>query len=452
MMVLLMVIMKLKTKINYKTIYYKMKKLITLVFLLAVASMVFAQKSELKAIEKAIKNSNFGDAESAVSAAEALIGSMDDKSKAKFYFIKAQALYANGKGSDKNIDEAITSLDDLKELESKMGKLKYTPEANEMSSQMLNSFFEKANTAFNAKNYKVAAERFERIYKMSPKDTLYLYYAASSAVSANDYDIALDYYVQLKNLGYTGIATNYYAINSESGEEETFATKQTRDISIQVKTHVIPKDEQTASKSAEIVKNIALIYVNLGENEKALGAMSDARSENPDDLGLLLSEANVYLKMGNKDKFKDLMEEAVAKDPNNPELLYNLGVLAAEGGNNEASKKYYEKAIALDPTYVDAYNNIAVSILAGESGIVDQMNGLGTSSADNKKYEALKDKRTGLYNEAIPFLEKALELKSTNIDAARTLMNIYSALGETEKFKAMKIKVEEIEVSAAGGN
>jgi tetratricopeptide (TPR) repeat protein len=449
-MALLLITMNLKTKINNKTIYYKMKKLMTFVLLLTVASMSFAQKSELKAIEKALKNSNFGDAKSAVSAAEALIGNMDDKSKAKFYFLKAKALYAGGKGSDENIDEAIKSIAELKGLESKMGKLKYTQDANVMSTEMLTSFLTKANDAFNKKNYKVAASRFDKIYKMSVKDTLYLYYAASSAVSANDYETALPYYLQLKNLGYTGIALNYYATNIDSGVEEIFGNKDTRDFSVKAKSHINPRDEKTESKTAEIVKNIALIYVSEGENEKALGAMADARGENPDDLGLLLSEANVHLKMGNKDKFKSLMEEAVAKDPNNAELLYNLGVLAAEGGNNEESTKYYQRAISIDPTYVDAYNNLAVAILGGEAGIVEEMNGLGTSAADNKKYQALKDKRSQLYNDAIPYLEKSLDLKKTNVDAARTLMNIYSALGETEKFKVMKAKVEEMEASAGG--
>ena len=47
-------------------------------------------------------------------------------------------------------------------------------------------------------------------------------------------------------------------------------------------------------------------------------------------------------------------------------------------------------------------------------------------------------------------LEKALELRASNIDAARTLMNIYSAIGETDKFKAMKVKVEEMEANAGG--
>lgn len=425
-----------------------MKKIIALVMLVAVSSMSFAQKNEIKAIEKALKSSNFANAKSAVTAAEALIGNMDDKSKAKFYFLKAKALYANGAGTDANIDDAIESISKLKDLESKMGKLKYTKEANEMSSGMLNSFLTKANDAIKKEDYKTAAKRFEKAYMMSPKDTLYLYYAASSAVNAQDFDTSLDYYNQLKNMGYTGIQMNYYAVSKESNKEELFPNKTTRDLSLKAKSHIKPRDEKTKSKKAEIVKNIALIYVSQGQNEKALGAMADARSENPNDLGLLLSEANVHLKMGNRDKFKALMEEATAKDPNNAELQYNLGVLAADAGNSEEAIKYYEKAITLDPNYVDAYNNLAVVILDGEAAIVEEMNGLGTSSADNRKYDELKEKRSKLYKDAIPHLEKVLELKSSNVDTAKTLMNIYSVLGETNKFKEMKAKVEAIEASS----
>jgi len=372
-----------------------MKKLMTLMLLFAITSITFAQKNEVKVIEKAIKNSNFGDAKSALSAAEALMGSMDDKTKAKFYYLKAQALYAEGQGSDANTDEAITTLDLLKDLESSIGKLKYTEQANVMKTSMTNSYLTKANEAFTNKNYAAAAKGFEKVYKTSPKDTLYLYYAASAAVSVPDYDTALDYYIQLKNLGYNGVQMNYYATNVESGKEETFGDAKSRDFSVKAKLHNNPRD-------------------------------------------------------GNNDKFKALMEEATEKDPNNAELFYNLGVLAAQAGDNDEALKYYNKAIEINPNYVDAYNNIAVTILAGEASIVEQMNSLGTSSADNRKYDELKAKRTKLYNDAIPYLEKALNLRNTNVDAAKTLMNIYSVIGETEKFKAMKAKVEKMEASAGG--
>ncbi|MBT8324406.1 MAG: tetratricopeptide repeat protein [Winogradskyella sp.] len=426
-----------------------MKKLITIICALLISSSTFAQKNEVKAMEKALKNLNFAEAKAASASAEALLGNMDDKMKAKFYFLKGQAHYANGAGTDADIDTAIESFDKLKTIEMGMGKLKYTDEATEIKSQMLNSFLTKANEAIQGKDYATAAKRFEKAYKMSPTDTTYLYYAASSAVNAQDYKTSLDYYVKLKNMGYTGKEMRYYATNKETGVEELFGSKMLRDASVKSGQYVAPNQEMAESKFAEIVKNIALIYVAENENEKALAAMADARASNPDDLGLILSEANVHLKMGNRDKFKELMEEATTKDPDNAELQYNLGVLAAEGGNTEAAMKYYKKALALDPNYADAQINMAVVILDGEAAIVEEMNGLGNSAADNRRYDELKEERAELYRTAIPYLKKALELKKNNIDAARTLMNIYSALGETDKFKEMRTQVEEME---AAGN
>ena len=72
------------------------------------------------------------------------------------------------------------------------------------------------------------------------------------------------------------------------------------------------------------------------------------------------------------------------------------------------------------------------------------MNGLGTSAADDRRYEELKEERSKLYNDAVPYLQRVLEIDAKNLPAAETLMNMYSDLGETDKYKAMKAKVEEI--------
>jgi len=107
-----------------------MKKLITITCAILISSMSYAQKNEIKTLEKALKSKNFAAAKTAVNSADALVGNMDDKTKTKFYFLKAQALYAGGAGTDPDIDASIKTLDDLKTLESKIGKLKYTQEAN----------------------------------------------------------------------------------------------------------------------------------------------------------------------------------------------------------------------------------------------------------------------------------------------------------------------------------
>ena len=154
--------------------------------------------------------------------------------------------------------------------------------------------------------------------------------------------------------------------------------------------------------------------------------------------------------MGNTEEFKSLLQKATEMDPTNPELQYNLGVIAAESGQPVEAKAHYEKAIELDPNYVNAYINISALVLGREQPLIEEMNGLGTSKADDMRYDELREERQNLYKEAIPFLSKALEIDTKNLSAAKTLMNIYSILGESEKQKEIKATVDALE--AAGGN
>lgn len=107
--------------------------------------------------------------------------------------------------------------------------------------------------------------------------------------------------------------------------------------------------------------------------------------------------------------------------------------------------KYYKRAVELKPDYVNALINMAALTLDQEHAIVDEMNGLGSSAADDKKYDELKVKRQQLYLDAIPFLESALKADPKNIQAAKTLLNIYNAVDNTEKSNELKAIVEAIE-------
>ncbi|KAB1071937.1 tetratricopeptide repeat protein [Tamlana haliotis] len=415
-----------------------MKKQVIVALAISMSAFSFAQKKELKTAEKAIKSNNFSEAKTALSQAEALKGEMDSKLKAKYYYLNAEALYANGKGSMADIDGAIESLSYVEG--------DYIQESEDLKQKMMTNLVETGNKAYEAKDFSKASDYFEKTYRVKPQDTVYLYYAATMAVSIPEYNKALKMYEELKSLGYTGIGTEYFATNVETGKEEIL-DKNTRDLYVKSKTHIKPGERTTESKKPEIVKNIALIYVSEGEDEKALAAMKDARAESPDDVNLILSEANVHYKMGNTEEFKSLLKEAIAMDPKNPELQYNLGVISAESKQNDEAKKYYEKAIELDPNYVNAYINLAALILSEEQPMIEEMNSLGTSKKDNARYDELRDKRQELYQDAVPYLSKALEIDNNNINAAKTLMNIYSILGETEKSKGMKEKVEALEAA-----
>ena len=55
-----------------------------------------------------------------------------------------------------------------------------------------------------------------------------------------------------------------------------------------------------------------------------------------------------------------------------------------------------------------------------------------------KKYDEIKAKQVDLYKVALPYFEKAHEVKDGNMDVVRTLMSMYENLGMDDKYKEMK--------------
>ena len=223
-------------------------------------------------------------------------------------------------------------------------------------------------------------------------------------------------------------------------QEEFFTSKEDRDSKVKLKLYTDPREEAIPSKRGEIYKNIALILLQNNQTEEAKTALAEARVANPDDTSLTLAEADIYLKLQDFVTYKKLISEVLAKNPNDADLVYNLGVISSKN-DPAAAEQYYKRAIEIKPDYINAYLNLAILILDGEKKLVDDMNKLGTSEKDMKKYEVLKKQRDGLFMSSIPYLEKAYELNPANEDVATTLLNVYSALEMMDKKKALKAKI-----------
>jgi len=404
---------------------------IALSFLTLVA---IAQKKEIRDAGKAIEKGSYAEAKTLLTQAEQNLSEANSSYQTDFYLFKGQAYL--GTGENIPVADLMTAAEAFKKAQ-ELG----SDEAADGLAAITNSLVQSAIKDQNAEKYDKAAEKLYAGYQLNNKDTLYLYFAASNSINAGDYDTALKYYEELKGLGYTGIETQYIAVNKETGEEEVMGKTQ-RDLMVKSGEYLNPEDRKVTSKEGEIAKNIALIYIDQGKNDKAIAAMDAAKLANPDDISLLQSEADMYYKLGDKEKYKALMEAIVEKDPNNPTIYYNLGVTSYEIGDIEAAIKYYNKALELNPKLTEARLNIAAAILSGETAIVEQMNGLGLSKADAKKYDELAEQRKGLYRKALPYLEKVMEDNPENIEAIRTAMNIYYQLGEAEKAAALQEKLD----------
>ena len=455
------------------------------VFLISVAA--FAQKDQIKAAEKALKGGNSSEAVSILQGAESLIPNATDAEKAQYFFVKGNALFdlANKKVEEgKNLSLAAKAYQDLLAVEKASGKDKYSSQA---TASILDIKFKLLNSAIadsKTEKYAEGAEKLYDAYLLDKKDTLNLYYAASTYVNAKNFDAALKLYIELKDLNYSGKGVNYLALNKLTGQEDLFSNTQDRDRVVKIGTHEKPRNEVIPSKRGEINKNIALILIQNGKTEQAKKAISDARKANPDDSSLTLAEANLYLETKDFETYKKLVSEVLEKNPNDADLIFNLGVLSANakkaadtaanflhesslkalksGKAEEAkvfaktekealaealqaaidSENYYKKVMEINPNYINAYINLAALKLEDEKVIIDEMNKLVTSPKDMKRYDVLKNQRFDLFRSAIPYLVKAVEIDPTNIDVAKTLMNVYNALEMTEEYKALKAKIK----------
>ncbi|KAB1157532.1 tetratricopeptide repeat protein [Flavobacterium luteum] len=422
-------------------------KYVVLASALMISVSTFAQKDQIKAAEKALKSGNSAEAKTILMQAESLIGAATDSEKAQYYFIKGNTLLdlANKKiDIAKNQLDAAKAYQDLIAVEKVSGKSKYTSQAEtsiaEIKGKLLNSAVEDGTN----KKYSEAAKTLYKVYELDKSDLEKLYYAASYAVNGQEYDTALSYYNELKAKNFSGEGMSYFAKSVLTEKEDYFGTtseaKADRDSKVKLKVYTDPRDEKIPSKRGEIYKNIALILVQEGKVDEAKNALAEARVANPDDTSLMLTEADLYLKLEDFATYKKLITEVLEKNPNDADLLFNLGVISAKTDTADA-EKYYKKAIEIKPDYVNAYLNLAILKLDGEKKIIDEMNKLGNSEKDNKRYEVLKKQRQAVFIETLPFLEKANELDSENEDVATTLLNVYGALEMTDKKKALKAKM-----------
>ena len=402
-----------------------MKHIALLTFIL-ILNFSFAQKKELRKAQKLFDAGDISGASQLLIDNQSILENADQKVKPNYDFLRGKIAQNN-----KDFQDAFDLYNSVKEVASI--KEEVAQQFNLLSGDIVNSAIDDNGNG----DFKSSTEKLYLAYMIDPElNADYLYYAASSAVNAEMFDVALNYYIELKDKNYTGIVTKYFVTEVESGEE-TEVSESEYNLYKKSKSYENHRQEDTPSRFPEIVKNIALIHAQLGDKDKAMAAVQEARLADPNDLNLILTEANIYIELGEKSKFQALMNEAIAQDPENANLYYNLAVVTSDLGEKEAARGYYEKAIELDPAYENAYMNLVALILEQEQEIVEQMNSLGTSAADNAKYDALKTDREELYKECVPILKSLIEI-GTNQDAVKTLMNIYGTLGDNEGYKEMK--------------
>ncbi|GAB0157223.1 hypothetical protein CHRYSEOSP005_24940 [Chryseobacterium sp. Alg-005] len=304
-----------------------------------------------------------------------------------------------------------------------------------------------AMDAYSAKNYTAAAPKFLEGYNLlktnGQEDKIYMYYAGISYALANNSDEAIKIYTDLINSGYTGVQTNYTAKEKKSGQVSTF-DKNTWEMLKKSSDYTDFKTEQTPSVEPELYETLTTLLLNAKKNDEAAAIIEKGLAKFPNNVKLKDAQGTAYYQSGNTDKFIATLKEQLAKNPNDATNWYNLGVMQSKNPATSADAEVsFKKAIELKPDMVNAHQNLVYTIIGDDSKIVEEINALRKTNADEatKKIQIRKDR----FAKALPYAEKWYQADPNNIDAVSTLKEIYAITKNTAKVAEMKAKEAELQ-------
>lgn len=395
-----------------------MKIRLTILFV-AIASLGFAQKKEIRKIEKAAEEGNFIKAVEIFNTINE--SDVEEKYLADYTFYKA-ASFLNLDGTRKSTIEDYTNATAALKKAQELGfdNLQYVPVVESMITQ--GQFLLAQQLVKEKKNSKALAVVMD-LYNKDTSNFEMLLNAANLAYQISEFDQAKVLYEKLLKNNYTGVVTSYTAVNTETNVEELFPSKTLRDAAIKINSHKSPAESDSPSQLGRIVTNLVWLHKNSGDLEKAKSTFESALKNNPNDESLKFSAADNYLTLGMMDKYEEA-SLALTKEVKDPAVYDNLALAAINTKEFDQAIKYYEQSLAIKSDNFYALSNLG-------SACIQKGNLESTSAADQDV----------LYKKAINVYEKAHKLDEGNKDVINTLINLYNAYSMEDKAAALKAKI-----------
>ncbi len=179
----------------------------------------------------------------------------------------------------------------------------------------------------------------------------------------------------------------------------------------------------------------------IGDTTEAMATLKEGRVRYPNNLKLLLEEAQLYLEKGDSDKLISSLKEAIAKDTgniNNANFYFLIGKSYDDAGKTDSAETYYKNAAKAKPDFFEAYYNIGAIFVNKASELQKTANDLPLDAV--KKYNKINGEANDNLKKAVPWLEKSLKLHPNDIPTLKALKEAYARLKMIDKLKELKGK------------
>ncbi len=270
--------------------------------------------------------------------------------------------------TDQPLEKAYEAYQKTLELDQK-GKL--TEKVKDQLILLKKEFQRDGINAYYSNDSKKALAAFENVLKIDDmemfkgvKDTVMIQYAGIIARELGEYKTAIKYYKELTDMNFGGPG---------------------------------------------IYLNIKSDYLSMGDTTQAITTMEKAFSLYPDTLNVVANLVDLYIRTGEIDQGLKTVNEAIEQNPQKGELYYWKGRLLLNSpgeGNIDKAIDAYNKALERNPDLYYVYYDLGLIYFLQGQEIYKQA---GDEKNPDKRDQINKiaDKK---YNDAVPILEKALNL------------------------------------------
>jgi len=180
-------------------------------------------------------------------------------------------------------------------------------------------------------------------------------------------------------------------------------------------------------------------YIDQEKYNEALEVINIAKVKFPQDVDLIINEANIYLKLKNNEKTVETLEYLMEVDDENPTIFFAAGASYDALGNFDKAVETYKKSIALDPEYFDANYNLGALFVNKAAEYQELANALPLDAVD--KYNSYKTQMEDYLKLALPYLEKADQVQPDDQYTLSSLKEIYSRLKMYDKVKEINARI-----------
>lgn len=389
-----------------------MKKFYSLLLVICISLGALAQKGKVTSALSFIDQGALDKAKEALDQAF-----VHEKSKDWFntYFAKGkfcQAVYQSENETFKSycedpLAEAYAAYEKAISLDAKGGTKKKII-TNMIYNSLALDLYSQGSKKFEAKDYEGALKSFAAQIEITESDkyagaidTGMYYNAGLAAINCKKYDDAIKYFQTCADMKYLGITPHIQIYES---------------------------------------------YMGIGDTTKAEAYLLDMPNKFPGDNQVILQLIDFYLKANKPEQAQKYIAMAKEADPGNYSLYFAAGIMHLNQNHFDEAISELTKSVELKDDLYDTQYGLGAAYINKAADMFTKANDI----MDVNEYTKAIDEANVVYAKALPYMEKALELKPDDVFTLRSLQELYYRLKQKDaslntKYEETRAKLNAIE-------